>query len=112
MMTTTLNVAFLQAAGQAGGSSWSFWIMIIALFVIMYFFMIRPQNKKQKEIQNFRNALKVGQEIITIGGIHGVIKNIDETDNTVQVEIATGVKITFDKSAIMPKGTPAGNNKK
>ena len=112
MTTTTFSVAFLQAAGQAGGAGWSFWIMIIALFAIMYFFMIRPQNKKQREIQNFRNSLRVGQDIITIGGIHGEIKSIDETGNTVQVEIASGVKITLDKSAIMPKGTPAADSKK
>ena len=97
---------------QAGGGGLQMIIMMVAIFAIMYFFMIRPQNKKQKEIQNFRNSLKVGQEIITIGGIHGVIKSLDDTTNTVQVEIATGVKITFDKSAIMPKGTPAGDNKK
>lgn len=80
--------------------------MIIALFVIMYFFMIRPQNKKQKEIQNFRNSLKVGQEIITIGGIHGVIKSLDDTTNTVQVEIATGVKSHSTRAPSCLKALP------
>ena len=98
MMTTTLNVAFLQAAGQAGGSSWSFWIMIIALFVIMYFFMIRPQNKKQKEIANFRKNLEVGQSVITAGGIYGKVKELE--DNAVVLEIAPSVKIKVDRNSI------------
>ena len=76
---------------------------MVGMFVIVYFFMIRPQNKKQKEIQKFRNALQVGQEIITIGGIHGTIKSISEEDNTVMLEVATGVKIKMEKSAIMPR---------
>ena len=77
-----------------------FWIMIIAIFAIMYFFMIRPQNKKQKEIQKFRNSLSVGMDIVTAGGIHGTIRSIDENDNTVVVEVATGVKMKFDKTSI------------
>lgn len=54
------------------------WIMLIAMFVIMYFFMIRPQNKKQKEIANFRKSLQVNQSVITAGGIHGTIKEITD----------------------------------
>ena len=86
--------------GAAGGGS-MMWIMLIAMFVIMYFFMIRPQNKQRKELQRFRDNLAVGQEIVTAGGIHGVIKSIDEVDNTVTVEVATGVKVKFSKSAIL-----------
>ena len=64
-----MTVFFLQApaAGPAGGGS-MMWIMLIAMFVIMYFFMIRPQNKKQKEIANFRKSLQVNQKVITAGG--------------------------------------------
>lgn len=98
-MITTLQ------AGQ--GSPWSMIIMMVALFAIVYFFMIRPQNKKQKEIQNFRNALQTGQDVVTIGGIRGTIRNIDETENLVTLEVATGVKIRFEKSAIMPLGKSA-----
>ncbi len=82
----------------AGGGSWTFWIMMIAIFVIMYFFMIRPQNKKQKEIQNFRKNLETGQKVVTAGGIYGKIKSIDDT--TVVLEIADNVKITIDKNSI------------
>ncbi|MCI6105069.1 MAG: preprotein translocase subunit YajC [Bacteroidales bacterium] len=81
-------------------------IMMVVLFAIIYFFMIRPQNKKQKEIQKFRNSLQVGQDIVTIGGIHGTIRSIDEASNTVMLEVATGVKIKFERSAILPAGSP------
>ncbi len=96
-MMTTLNI-MLQA--QAGGSPLSFWIMIIAIFAIMYFFMIRPQKKKQKEIEKFRNSLQVGDNIITSGGIHGVVKQIDPANSIVTIEIASGVKIQIEKSCI------------
>ena len=63
-----LTVLLQAPAGAAGGGS-MMWIMLIAMFVIMYFFMIRPQNKKQKEIANFRKSLQVNQSVITAGGI-------------------------------------------
>ena len=72
-----LSFVFLQAAG---GGDYSFLIMMVAIFAIMYFFMIRPQNKKQKEIANFRKNLEVGQEVITAGGIYGKIKEIEDTE--------------------------------
>lgn len=87
----------LQAAT---GGGMSFWLMILAMIAIMYFFMIRPQQKRQKEIQNFRNALTVGQEVITSGGIYGKITHIDDEKNVVTLEIATGVKIKIDKGSI------------
>lgn len=98
-------ITILQAT--QGGSPWSMIIMMVALFAIVYFFMIRPQNKKQKEIQNFRNALQVGQDVVTIGGLRGTIRHIDEVDNLISLEVATGVKLRFEKSAIMPLGQGA-----
>lgn len=86
----------LQAGAQGG--DYSFLIMMVAIFAIMYFFMIRPQNKKQKEIANFRKNLEVGQEVITAGGIYGKVKEIEET--FVVLEIASGVKIKIDKNSI------------
>lgn len=76
--------------------------MMVTLFAIIYFFMIRPQNKKQKEIQKFRDAMQVGDEVVTIGGIHGTVKHIDTERQTVTLKVATGVEIIFDKSAIVP----------
>jgi preprotein translocase subunit YajC len=92
-----MNTAFGLLQAQAGGD-YSFLIMMVAIFAIMYFFMIRPQNKKQKEIQNFRKNLEVGQEVITAGGIYGKVKEIE--DNVVVLEIASGVKIRIDKNSI------------
>jgi preprotein translocase subunit YajC len=92
-----IMTVFLQGAAQGGGAS-MMWIMMIAIFVIMYFFMIRPQNKKQKEINNFRKTIQVGQKVITAGGVHGEIKEIG--DNSVVLEIANNVKITIEKSSI------------
>lgn len=77
--------------------------MLVLMFAIIYFFMIRPQNKKQKKIQEFRNGLKNGQEVVTIGGLHGTIKDIAD-NGVVTLEVATGVKMKFEKSAIMPNG--------
>lgn len=87
------------------GMDYSFWIMMIAVFAIMYFFMIRPQNKKQKEIANFRKGLEVGQQVITAGGVHGKIKDIK--DSTVLLEIADNVKIKIDKSSIFANAPEA-----
>ena len=92
-----MNLLTVFMAAQGGGD-YSFLIMMVAIFAIMYFFMIRPQNKKQKEIQNFRKNLEVGQSVITAGGIYGKIKEIE--DNTVVVEIAPSVKIKVDKNSI------------
>ena len=87
-----------QAAGQ--GSGMSMIIMMVAIFAIMWFFMIKPQQKKQKEIQKFQNELTEGTEVITGGGIHGVVKSIDLAKNTVDVKIARDVVITVDKSSV------------
>ena len=75
-MNTTLILA-AQAAGQ--GSPMPMIIMMVAIFAIMWFFMIRPQQKKQKEIRAFQNALSVGDSVVTGGGIYGTVKHIDMT---------------------------------
>lgn len=99
-----MNFIPLDAAQPQGGGIQMI-VMLVGLFAIVYFFMIRPQNKKQKEIQKFRNALEVGQDVITIGGIHGTIKRIEDND-IITLSVSTGVEIKFDRSAIMPKGQP------
>ena len=90
-----LLTVMLQAQG---GADYSFLIMMVAIFAIMYFFIIRPQNKKQKEIANFRKNLEVGQSVITAGGIYGKVKELE--DNAVIVEIAPSVKIKVDRNSI------------
>lgn len=96
-----MNFTLLAAAQQ--GSMWPTILMMVALFAIMYFFMIRPQQKKQKEVNRFRDALAVGQDVVTIGGIHGTIKNID--GNIITLKVATGVDIRIEKAAINPNDT-------
>ena len=102
-----LLFVFLQAGG---GGDYSFLIMMVAIFAIMYFFMIRPQNKKQKEIANFRKSLQVNQSVITAGGIHGTIKEI--TDDYIVLEIASNVKIKIDKNSIFADASAASNQSK
>ena len=92
--------SIVLAAQAAQGSGMSMIIMMVAIFAIMWFFMIKPQQKKQKEIQKFQNELTEGQQVVTGGGIYGTVKSIDLTKNTVDVKIARDVVITVDKSYV------------
>ncbi len=103
-----MNV-MLQAPA-AGMDSSMMWIMLILMFVIMYFFMIRPQNKKQKEIAEFRRSLQVNQQVITAGGVHGTIKEIN--DNDVILEIDRNVRIKVDKNSIFAAAGDANSQPK
>lgn len=87
-------------------------IMMVAIFVIMYFFMIRPQQKKQKEIRAFQNSLKEGSEVVTGGGIFGTVKRIDIETGKIEVEIARGVVITVDKSYVFASAQASQNQAK
>lgn len=81
------------------------WFLLIAVIAIFYFLMIRPQRKRQKEIDNFRKALQPGQEVVTSGGIYGKIKEIN--DNVVLLEVAHNVCIKVDKSTIFANPSAA-----
>lgn len=85
------------AAGKTGGMQ--IWIMLGLMIVVFYFFMIRPQNKRQKELKNFRESLKEGDKVVTTGGIHGKVAQIK--DNAILVEVDNNVRIKFDKAAIL-----------
>ena len=98
------NLVLLQEAAQAGTGMANI-LMIVALIAIFYFFMIRPQQKRQKEIRKFREALTVGDRVITAGGIHGKIRGIK--DNAFIIEIADNVKITIDKGSVYPSAADA-----
>lgn len=89
----------MQAAPAAQGGGWTMWVMLILIFVIMWFFMIRPQRKQQKELENFRNALKKGDKIVTIGGIYGTVCEIKE--DSVLIEVDNNVKIRVSKQALV-----------
>ena len=95
-----LNSILLEAAaGQAGGGM-SGINMIGIMIVIFYFFMIRPQQKKQKELKKQREAMQNGDKVVTAGGIHGRVKEIRET--TVIVEAAPGVSLKVDRGSVYP----------
>lgn len=80
-----------------------FWVLIIVVF---YLFFIRPQKKKQDEVRNFRNSISVGQNVVTAGGIYGVVKQIDEADNTLMIEVASGVRIKVDRNSVYAQAQP------
>lgn len=86
-----------EAAGSSG--TYTSLIMMALIFVVMYFFMIRPQQKRQKELVKFRESLKEGDKVITAGGIYAKVKEID--GSTAVIEIANNVKVTIDKSMLL-----------
>lgn len=83
----------------AGGANWSIWLMIIAMIAIMYFFMWRPESKRRKQMENFRNNLKKGDKIITAGGIYGTIKEINPT--SLLIEVDSNVTLRIDKNMVV-----------
>lgn len=96
-------VSFLQTAGagtapSASGALLQTFFPLILIIVVFYFFLIRPQNKKQKETERMLNALKKGDKVITIGGIHGVVSSVK--DKTIIVKVDDNTKIEFNRSAI------------
>jgi preprotein translocase subunit YajC len=88
---------------QAQGSNYTFLLTMGAVFIVMYFFMVRPQQKKQKDQKVFIEELKKGDSIVTIGGLHGKILEID--DLTVVLEVDRGFKLKFDRSSISMEAT-------
>ncbi len=96
----------IQAAGAAkGGFDWSMIIMIVAMFAIVYFFMIRPQRKRQKEIENFRKSLAIGSRVITASGVYGTVKSLNEGEPYLTIEIAKGVTIQIDRNYVYAEGS-------
>ena len=94
----TFDLIMLQAAQAQQGNQWSFWIMMILIFVVFYFFMIRPQTKKQKELQKQRDEMKKGDKVVTAGGIYGEINEVQE--NALLITIAKDVTIKVDKQSV------------
>jgi len=103
LLTFALQAA--PAAGAQGGSSLSFWIMIVLIFVVMWLFMIRPQRKQQKELEKFRSELKKGDKVVTAGGIFGTIAEVN--DRNVLIKVDGEVKLRVDKSSILRDYTDA-----
>ena len=89
----------LQTSAAGQGSGLSMWIMLALIFIVMWFFMIRPQRKQQKELDNFRNSLKNGDKVVTIGGIYGTVCEVK--DSYVLIEVDKDVKIRVSKQALV-----------
>ena len=107
-----LNVLLQAAAGGApaatgtgGGAGYMNILMLVAIVAIFYFMMIRPQQKRNKEIQKAREGMKVGDKVITAGGIHGKVKEVGET--SMLIEIDEGVRIRVDKTSIFASSEDA-----
>ena len=94
----------LQAAPQ-GGSGMSMIIMLVLMFAIIYFFMIKPQRKRQKEIEQFRNNLQIGDKVITASGIHATIKDLNLGETYMTIEVAKGVNVKIDRNFVYADST-------
>jgi preprotein translocase subunit YajC len=103
------NFAYLFLMGQPAGASGQSnplvtFLPLILVFVVFYFFMIRPQMKKQKEMNNYRSSLKRGDKVITTGGIYGKIYEVK--DHYVTMDVGGDIKLKVDKSALLKDPTP------
>ncbi len=91
------------AAQPQAGMGWSFWVMIGAMILIMWLFMWRPESKRRKEMQKFRDNLKKGDKIITAGGIYATVKEIKDT--TLLIEVDSNVTLRIDKNMVVADTT-------
>jgi preprotein translocase subunit YajC len=94
-----LMAFILMGPAQPGTSPFQTLIPLLLIIVVFYFFMIRPQVKRQKDLRNFRDSLQKGDRIITTGGIYGKINNIQ--DNVITVDVGNNVTIKVDKNAVL-----------
>ncbi|MEN9885284.1 MAG: preprotein translocase subunit YajC [Bacteroidota bacterium] len=91
-----MNSIFLQAAPNAGVMQL---VLLGAMVVVFYFFMIRPQAQKAKKAKKFQEDLQKGDKVVTIAGIHGIINKVND-DSTIQIEVSPGSFMKIEKSAI------------
>ena len=101
-----ISPAYAQSAPTGAGSDLMSFLPLIAIFVVFYFLMLRPQQKRAKETKAMLEALQKGDEVVTVGGIVGRISKL--TDQYATVEIATGVEVNLQRQAIatvLPKGS-------
>ena len=100
MEMNILAILLQTTSAQAPvGGGWSLWLMLGLMFIVMWLFMIRPQRKQQKELEKFRNALKKGDKIVTIGGIYGTVDSISE--RTVMIKVDGETKLKVDKNSLV-----------
>lgn len=101
-----MAIAYASSGAGTTGGGWMTWVMILVIFAALYFFTIRPQSKRDKELRNLRNSLKPGDEIVTIGGIYGKIVRV--TDDRVVIMVGSDkTKLELAKSAISGLADPS-----
>lgn len=110
-MTNLLSILLMapQTTGSGSQSSWLSFLPLILIVVVFYLFFIRPQMKRSKDQKKFRESLEKGQKVITIGGIHGRIVEIQDT--TVTIEVEGQVRLRIEKSAVALDSTQTIENK-
>ena len=107
MFNLLCQAADAGAEGTSGGGLMNI-LFLVGIFVVFYFFMIRPQQKRQKEIQKFREGIKRGDSVVTAGGIYGVVREISE--EYFVVEVTKGVSIRVAKASVYPSASDANEN--
>ena len=98
-MLAIMTLLQAQGAAQGGGGGLTMLLMLALIFVVMWLFMIRPQQKRQKELNSFRDSLRKGDKVVTVGGIYGTVLEVN--DNKVMLEIDKDVKIKVDKASLV-----------
>ena len=98
-MDILMQFPLLMAAPEKGGGAGMNLFFILAIFAVMYFFMIRPQAKKAKDQRKFMEAIQKGDKVVTTGGVHGRVVKVNE-DNTLLVEVDTNTKLKIERSAL------------
>ena len=109
MNITSNGLVLLQAAASSTGQMVSTLVTFGLVFVVFYFLIIRPQNKKQKEAKKMIDAVKKGDKVVTIGGVHGTVHSVKE--GTVIVKVDDDCRIEFSKSAIATVLAPKAEEK-
>ena len=99
MVSEAFAMATNAAAQQGGRPGYETIVMLVLMFAIFYFLLIRPQQKRAKQHKQLLEALKIGDQVVTAGGIHGKVSALQE--NVVTLEVASGVRIKFNRSSIV-----------
>lgn len=104
-----MRTLFIMMQAEGGSDTWMSLLPLFLILIVFYFFFIRPQTKKNKEQKKFREALKKGDKVVTIGGIHAKVAEVKDT--TVIIEVGNQIKMTVEKSAIAMDTQQVGQTK-
>ena len=90
----------IQTIAAQGGFDMTMILMWVVIGLIIWVFILRPQKKRQQEIQNFRNSITIGSRVVTSGGIYGEVRAIEDVDNILVIEVSKGVNIRVDRNSV------------